>query len=219
MVFLLNAGLALALAGQAVLLLLARAFRLDPLSVRFRLAFWVLALFVLALAAYSGGPWLSRMGVSPLGWLPLVGSIAAAIAVVAIFPPLQRLQKVLGGSELEQTESFRKIAGLSVAHRTFIVVTAAVIEETLYRGYGIGIGQHLLGQTSVAAALSLLLFVGSHFRWGTGHLVSVFWGGLVLSGLFVATNNLLACILAHFLVDAFGLLLLPWAQSRIPRER
>ncbi|HEX7049483.1 MAG TPA: CPBP family intramembrane glutamic endopeptidase [Longimicrobiales bacterium] len=210
----LSIGLALALGGQILLQLSSKAFRFDSFSLPFRLSFWLLALAVLALAAYGGGPWLTRIGAEPLGWLSLIGAVVAAVATLAIFPSLQRLQKILGGKGTEQTESFKKIAGLSAAHRAFLVVTAAVVEEILYRGYGIGIGRHLFGNVSVAVGISLLLFVGSHFRWGISHLISVFWCGLVLSLLFVATNNLFACILAHFVIDAFGVLLLPWAMAR-----
>lgn len=214
MVILPGTGLALALVGPLLLLLSSRAFRVDALSIPFRLAFWLLALVVLALAAHAGGPWLGRIGAEPPGWIPLAGAVVAAIAILAIFPALQRLQKFLGGMGTAQTEFFNRIAALSVAHRVFLVVTAALVEEVLYRGYAIGIGRHLFGSVSVAVAISLTLFVVSHYRWGVSHLISVCWAGLVLSLLFVVTNNLFACILAHLAVDAFGLLLLPWVASR-----
>lgn len=95
-----------------------------------------------------------------------------------------------------------------------MVVTAAVVEEVLYRGYAIGIGQHVWGSLAVAFVVSLFVFVVVHFSHGMIQLITVFWIALLMSLLFVLTNNLFACMLAHFVVDAVGVLLMPWVASR-----
>lgn len=59
-----------------------------------------------------------------------------------------------------------------LGHRSFVVMTAAVTEEVLYRGYAIGVGQHLLGSTWLACALSIAAFTLGHLRWGLAHLVA-----------------------------------------------
>lgn len=124
------------------------------------------------------------------------------------------MQKALGGVSVEQTELFSRLAKLSFGYRLFIVMTAAVVEEVLYRGYAIGVGRYVFGSLFIAILVSLAAFVAAHFRWGMSHLLSVFWPGLVLSLLFVSTNNLLVCILAHAAVDAVGLLVAPAAMRR-----
>ena len=131
----------------------------------------------------------------------------------------------LGGVSIEQSQQFHKMASLSFGYRLFIVVTAAVVEEILYRGYAIGIGQSLVGGILPATFLSIVVFTLSHFRWGLSHLLSVLWSALALSLLFVFTGNLFSCIAAHAAINGVGLLLLPslapkqgWAASRSKRE-
>jgi membrane protease YdiL (CAAX protease family) len=205
----LNIGLALSLFGGLFLLLLSKAFRIDSLSLLSRLALWLLALSALVLAAYGSGSWLQQIGFQAPTALHVGAAALAALAMLAIWPLLQRVQKALGSTSIEQTEQFRKLAGLSFAYRLFIVVTAAVVEEILYRGYAIGIGKYIFGSLSIAVLVSIVAFVAAHFRWGVSQLVFVFWSALVLSILFVYTNDLLACVLAHAAVDAVGLLLAP----------
>lgn len=216
MAILLDIGLAFSLGGPLLLLLASKWLRFNSLSLPSRLFLWLLAFIVLALAAFSGSPWLRRVGAQPVGWIQLIGAVVATITILGAFPFLQRLQKAVGGTSEEQTETFQKIACLPVPYRVFLVVTAATVEEVLYRGYAIGIGQYVLDSLPAAFIISLLVFVATHFRWGISHLISVFWAALVLSLLFVFTNNLFACILAHFTVDAVGFLLLP---SVMPHQR
>ncbi|WKE64244.1 CPBP family intramembrane metalloprotease [Gallaecimonas kandeliae] len=80
-------------------------------------------------------------------------------------------------------------------------------EEALYRGYAIGVGGVLLHSTHAAVVLSLISFTVAHFRWGAAHMLSVVWAGALLSALFVLTENILACMVAHLLIDAVGVLL------------
>jgi membrane protease YdiL (CAAX protease family) len=96
---------------------------------------------------------------------------------------LQTSLTKLGFKNPQGSELQKKIFSLSVPYRFFIVITAAVAEEILYRGYAIGIGREIWGSLPVAFTISLIVFV-------------------------------FACILAHFAVDAFGTLFVPWAAAR-----
>ncbi len=210
----LHIGLALSLLGVPLLLLAFKIFCVDSLSLLSRVALWLLAIAVLVLAAYSSGSWRQQIGVQTPTAFHLGVAFLAALAMLSIWPVAQRLQKALGGVSVEQTARFRMVAGFSVGYRVFIAITAAVVEEILYRGYAVGIGQYIFGSVSVAVVVSLGVFVIAHFRWGMSHLFSVFWTGLILSLLFVYTNDLLACILAHGVIDAVGLLLAPAVMAR-----
>lgn len=214
MAIVLDIGLAIALGGPLLLLLAAKKFLFESLSLPFRLSLWLIAFIALALTAYSGGPWLLHIGAQQLGWLDLLGAVVATIAIFVGAALLQLLLRSLGVTNAKAAESVQKIVGLSFPYRVFVVVTAAVVEEILYRGYAIGIGQHLFGSLTVAVVVSLIVFTVVHFRWGISHLVLVFWAALVMSLLFVLTNNLFACILAHFAVDAVGFLLQPAVMAR-----
>ena len=215
----LNVGLALSLFGSLLLLLLFKSLRIDSLSLPSRLALWLLALCALMLAAHGSASWLHQMGFQTPTFLHIGAAVLATIAMLAIWPLLQRIQKVFGSTPIEQTNQFRKLAGLSFTFRLFIVVTAAVVEEILYRGYAIGIGKDIFGSLSVAVLVSVGAFVAAHFRWGVSQLLFVLWSALVLSTLFVYANDLLACILAHAAVDAVGLLVAPAMGRKSARMR
>jgi membrane protease YdiL (CAAX protease family) len=81
------------------------------------------------------------------------------------------------------------------------VIRAGISEEVLYRGYAIERLQALTGNKWAAAAISLLLFAGFHFRQGFAGIVIAFVAGAVLTGFFLWKRNLISNMLAHFLVD------------------
>ena len=70
-----------------------------------------------------------------------------------------------------------------------------------------------------AAAISLLAFTLAHYKWKASHLPAVFVAGTVLTLLFVLTQNLLACIFAHALVDGVGFFLIPMFLKRRSQAR
>ena len=207
-------GLLLSLVGVPVALLFGRLAGADALGVAMRSAFWAMALAVLEIAAASGDGWQTKMGLANPTSSTFLDALVATIAILAVWPLVQRAQRWLGGTLVEQTEQFGKIAKLSVAYRVFLVLTAGVVEEILYRGFAIGFGARVLGGVWTAFAASLGVFTLAHFRWGVSHLLSVFWAGGALSLLFVVSNDLYACIVTHVLVDAVGLLLAPIAMAR-----
>lgn len=211
----LNIGLAVSLGGPLLFVLATKRFSLNSLSVPGRLVLWLLAAVTLAIAVYGGGgAWLARMGVKPFGWLDL-GSTAVAIIVMLVGAvALQVLMAKLGFKDKKGSKLQQKIYGLSVPYRLFIVITAAVAEEVLYRGYAIGVGREVFGSLAIAFVVSLVVFVAAHFTHGAKALAGIIWISLVMSLLFVITDNLFACILAHFVVDALGTLFVPWATAR-----
>jgi membrane protease YdiL (CAAX protease family) len=207
-------GLAVSLGGPLLYVLATKRFSLNSLSVSGRLFLWLLAVVALMIAAYGGGAWLLHIGVKPFRWSDLLSTAVAIIAMLAGAIILQVLITKLGFKDKKASELQQKIFRLSVPHRFFIVVTAAVAEEVLYRGYAIGVGQEILGSLTIAFIVSLVVFVAAHFTHGAKALASILWISLVMSLLFVVTGNLFACILAHFVVDALGTLFVPWVASR-----
>jgi membrane protease YdiL (CAAX protease family) len=215
---LLVTGLVLALGGAPAILAIVRVGRLDPLGWRPRLGFWLLAGVVVALACGGAANGLDLLGWRPPSGTTLAFALVGALAAFLAWPLVQLGQRWLGGTAVHQTETFKKLVGVPLPYRIFLVLTAGVTEEILYRGYGIGVGSEILGSGRVAVALSLCCFVAAHFRWGAGHLVSVCWAGLVLSVLFVLSRDLVACIVAHTLIDTVGLIIAPWGLERRARQ-
>ena len=215
MVTMLGIGMAVSLGGPLLFVLATKRLSLNSLSVSGRLVLWLLAASTFVIAAYGGGAaWLQHIGVKPFGWFDLATTIVAIIAMLVGAIALQILVTKLGFKDKEGSKLQQKIYNLSVSRRLFIVVTAAVTEEVLYRGYAIGIGQDVWGSLTIAFAISLVVFVAAHYTHGAKALATVFWISLVMSFLFVYTGNLFSCIIAHFTIDAFGTLFVPWVAAR-----
>ncbi len=214
MTAMLGIGLAVSLGGPLLLVLATKRFSLDSMLLPSRLLLWVLAAVVLALAVRGDATWRLHLGLGPLEWPDLLDAVAAIGVMLGGAVVLQLLLKKLGFKSTAASELQKKLFGLPAPYRLFIVVTAAITEEILYRGFAIGIGRQVWGSLSVAFVVSLLVFVGAHFTHGARALVTVFWVSLVMSLLFVMTNSLLACMLAHFVVDAFAILLVPRLMAR-----
>jgi membrane protease YdiL (CAAX protease family) len=207
-------GLLLALMGAPFLLAVVRMLNGDTLGIAPRLALWLIAGIVTAIAGISFQNWMELLGLNAPTLSTFGLAFLATLFTLATWPLIQATQRALGGSRVENSESFKNLVRLPVAYRCLLVLTAGVTEEVLFRSYGIGIGGNLLGGTSIALVVSLVFFVLGHYRWGLAHLLSVFWAGLVLSVLFVVTNSVVACAVTHTLVDAVGLLLAPWGMAR-----
>ena len=207
-------GLAVSLGGPLLLVLVTKRFSFNSMLLPGRLLLWLFAAVVLAMAVRGDGAWRLHLGLGPLEWPDLLDAIVAIVVMFGGAVVLQRLVQKLGFKSTAATELQKKIFSLSAPYRLFIVITAAITEEILYRGFAIGIGQQVWGSLTVAFVVSLLVFVGAHFTHGARALVTVFWISLIMSLLFVMTNNLLACMIVHFVVDAVGVLLVPWVVAR-----
>ena len=210
----LGIGLAVSLGGPLLFVLVTRGFSINSLSIPSRLVLWLLATLSLGIAALGNGHWPACIGIARFEWLDVLGSAVGIVVMLAGSILLQTSLTKLGFKNPQGSGLQKKILSLSVPYRFFIVITAAVAEEILYRGYAIGLGREIWGSLPVAFTISLIVFVAAHMTHGLKALVSVFWISLVMSFLFVLTNNLFACILAHFAVDAFGTLFVPWAAAR-----
>jgi membrane protease YdiL (CAAX protease family) len=207
-------GLALALFGTPILLLTTRFAGGNSLGWPIRLSLWALGGAALGIARSVMKNWDITLGLLAPSWRTVIGAVAAMLITCAAWPIVQHIQVRAGKKTVEQNEAFLAITALSIPYRLFLVATAAVTEEILYRGFAVGVGGEILGNRPAAVALSLIAFVGGHFRWGLGHMLSVLWAAITLTALFVITRDLLACILAHGAIDVIGLVIAPAAMAR-----
>jgi membrane protease YdiL (CAAX protease family) len=93
-------------------------------------------------------------------------------------------------------------------YRFFLVTTAAVVEETLFRGYPIERIGEWSGSRILAGVITWIAFTYAHLRgWGWAHLIVAGFAGLLLTILFLWRRNLWANMLAHWLTDGAGFLL------------
>lgn len=214
MAMMLEIGLAVSLGGPLLYVLVGRKLAFESLSLPGRLLHWLVAAGVLAIAARGDGAWLVHIGARPPTGSDLLATLVAIVVMLAGGIACQVLLGKLGFKGGTQRELLKKLFRLSAPYRLLIVITAAVTEEVLFRGYAIGIGQQIWGSLDVALIVSLFVFVAAHYTQGAKAMVPIFWVTLVMSLLFVHTGNLFACIAAHFVLDALGLLVAPWIAAR-----
>jgi membrane protease YdiL (CAAX protease family) len=209
-------GLAFALLASPLVLALFRRLHFNQFSPVPRIALWVAAAVVVGIAATNISAWRTVLGLAWPTW-QIVGLAVAAAAVLllAIVASQFLLAKFrLLTASPKQVELQKQLLHSSFGHRFFVVATAAVTEEVLYRGYAIGVGQHLLGNLWLACILSVAVFTLAHIRWGLANLIPVFLATLVITLLFAVTKNLLACIIVHAILDGLGHLVVPAIMAR-----
>ena len=94
--------------------------------------------------------------------------------------------------------------GVPVAVLTLGVITAAVTEEVLFRGYALERLQELTGRWPLAGFISVGVFTLIHLPgWGAAHALGVALPlGAALTALYVWKRNLLLVMVVHLLIDA-----------------
>lgn len=196
---------------------------LGSWSFALRSAMWLPTVAVLAIAAASGMQWQTYTGMLSMSWRDFGYALLAVLVVwaatgvhLAITDALRRPRRQINaaGAALEKAERQKTnlqqhILHFPFPHRCFLVLTVAVTEEVLFRAYGIGAGQHLLGSTFTATIISIAIFTLGHRSWGWSHLVLIFFISIILSALFLITNSLWACVIAHAILDGPSFLITP----------
>ena len=89
------------------------------------------------------------------------------------------------------------------------VVRAGISEEVFYRGFALERLQAWTGSKWIAAAVTLIIFAGFHYRQGLPGVFLAFTIGAVLTAFYLWKRNLIAAIFGHFLVDFIPNVVLP----------
>lgn len=207
-------GLVLSLVASPILLAFFKRLHFESWAFVPRSSLWVVTGLILAIAAVYADDWHMHLGIVQLGWLGIAWFIVAAIIILMAMGAYLYIQQRLGIRVQKQTSEYQTLLRRPFGYRCFIVVTAAVTEEVLYRGYAIGIGQFVVGSLWAACVISVAAFTLAHLRWGAAHLAPVLISTVVLTLLFVFTRNLWLCIIAHAIVDGAGFLLMPAIAQR-----
>ncbi len=214
---LLISGLVVSLAAGPLLLASFKRLHFQPWAFVPRISLWAATTVVVVIAAARAGDWRTHLGFVWPTWGGVGWAVVAATVIFGALGASMYLQQKLGAHSHKQRAQYQALLSLPFGHRCFIVLTAAVTEEVLYRAYAVGIGQLVFGSLWVACAVSVVTFTLAHFKWGLVHFVSVFVSAVVLTLLFVLTRNLWVCILAHAIIDGVGFLAVPAAMRRRAR--
>jgi uncharacterized protein len=214
-----NFGIGISLLGWPLVLMVCRLLGRDTLSFVPRLCGWALAALCIILAAVISPTGIASLGVRAVSIQTLFLGAVTAAGTLLLFAAIGVIQRAWGLPNAD-IALFARVTALAPLHKLFLVVTAGVTEEILYRGYAIGLGQDLFGRVWAAATLSWSVFILAHGNWRASHLVSVAVAGGTVTVLFVLGRDLAACILAHTLIDGVAVALMPAylrRRAKVPR--
>ncbi len=145
---------------------------------------------------------LRDLGFTVPGWRDFAFGIAFLIIVYPILGVLAWLLEALGMAIPEMV--IRALLPVTMNERIAwvgISITAAIAEETVFRGYLLVHGQEILKSRWLAVSLSALTFGIGHYYQGWGGVVLIAVYGLMFTWLRFRTQSLWPCIVAHALQD------------------
>ncbi len=169
---------------------------------------WVVLAAALACHLYG-----DRLPLSAVGLVrPRLRSILLGLGVGAsVYVGLYAIAFVLWKNGLFEAKApASQILQWPLWLRLFMLITAGVAEEALYRGFAIERLTALTGRRWLAALIALAAFVAAHVPfWGLGAIATPIVGGGFFTLVYLWRRDLVACMVAHLAVDSVGLLLAP----------
>ena len=164
-------------------------------------AMWFLAACVLLLIVHVEALPLTSIGLVPTSVRRVLLAAGAGIALSLLVPLLSvAAGRALPGAE---TGTIGDVVTRSWVVLLIAVVTAAVTEEVLFRGYAMERILSATGSRAAAVVVPLVCFVLLHAGgWSSAHVLGVVIPlGLALSLLYLWTRNLIIVVVAHFVAD------------------
>ena len=166
------------------------------------------AMLFAIVAGWERVSFLSSASLRPLqrtDWIFLAVLVVITAAMARI---LATMHPVLSGINATQ---LRQAVSAPFALRVALVLTAGICEEILFRGYALERLQLFTRNIWLAGLAATILFTLAHVpRYGFhSDLIGVFAISAILSTVYIWRRNIAGCIALHWLIDGFGLLLVP----------
>jgi membrane protease YdiL (CAAX protease family) len=206
-------GLGIVLFGPLVRSFNKRLLKKEFSSLISKLFLWVLAAFIVLIIFFGENESLISIGFKKITTRTIIIGLIGGIGSMVIMGLSHFIFNKIGVKKVENT--LEKITSLSNFHIIFIVFTAAFVEEILYRGYAIERLSLFTNNIWIAGIISTLFFTAAHvIRWSIPHLIPVFLTGLFLTFLYITEKDIIACIIAHFIVDGVAFILMPYILKK-----
>lgn len=136
------------------------------------------------------------IGTSPW-WKSILWGLVTAVVCGAVGFAIAKATGY-GGTDNPVAAAFAK---LPVWLIVLIVIRAGIVEELFFRGYAIERLEKLGWGTVAAVAIPLVIFGVGHWTGGVANIAIALALGLILSLFYVWRRDLVANMIAHFLVD------------------
>jgi hypothetical protein len=193
-----------ALGGAALVVWLrARGIFGEGLPARMRGAvlLWLVAAGAFWLAFRQPGFDAARIGLLTFGWSEAgLGVLFGLLGIMAV-PLYILVARKLGGAA-HNAEALAIFAAAPLPQRLFLLATAGVVEEVIFRAVAIGALMAAGWPSALAVLLPLAVFVVLHrSSWGAVHLLFVGVAGGLMTAAFLL-GGLWTAVLAHLIVDA-----------------
>jgi hypothetical protein len=172
-----------------------------PARVRAAAGLWLVAAAGFGLALEQTGFDPARIGLYTFGWRQAgLGVLFGMLGTLAV-PLYILVARKLGGTA-HNAEALATLVAAPLPKRLFLLATAGVAEEVIFRAVGIGALMAAGMWHPVAVAIPLATFVLLHrSSWGAVHLLFVTVAGGLMTAAFLL-GGLWAAVLAHLIVDA-----------------
>jgi uncharacterized protein len=201
-------GLFVALLGPYILLAAKRALGTDFSAFWQNVAIWSIFVATISIVLFREHRPISSIGLRPLRLQSLGIGVVAGFLISLVFPTMQLLLQKFGLEGYEK--GLALFYTLPLWRRVFAVITAGVVEETLYRGYGIERVTELTRNRWLGALIPLVLFTLAHsFAWAPSHMITVAVAGALFTMLYLWQRDILLCIVAHTTSNAIGFVIVP----------
>ncbi len=132
-------------------------------------------------------------------------AVLSSLLIANQLSSLRRLARLPADRQGLQGEMARKLMPQNIVETlafVALVMTVALCEELLYRGFVFAVVQNAAaGSLVLAAVASTLLFALAHLYQGRHGLVATFVVGLVFASARIWTGNLLSSITGHLFAD------------------
>jgi membrane protease YdiL (CAAX protease family) len=128
-------------------------------------------------------------------WKSVLWAVITAALCLAAAGSIMLVTKFDGG---RHAHDFDKLPLWLV---TVVVFRAGFVEELFYRGYAIERLRSLGWPRAVAALVPLVIFAAMHYTGGPVNILMSFTLGAILTAFYLWRRDLVANIIAHFLVD------------------
>lgn len=172
-------------------------------------ALWLLCGAIIGIVVLWEKRPLSSLWFRPLQWQTAAwAGVLIALHYVVLFPATEWIRQSLG------LPGYAGGMEVAVAYplwlRVFAVITAGIVEETLYRGFAVTRILELTGSRLWAIVVPSAVFAALHLpMWGTGPSLAFFIGGLATTAFFVWRRDLVAMMIAHAAMDGWAFLVTP----------
>jgi membrane protease YdiL (CAAX protease family) len=150
---------------------------------------------------------ISSIGIRRPTWKTPAFGVGLAVVLFAIDPAIAWLLTQFHLNPEAGSGSASALAATPLWYRIILLLRAAIAEEVIFRGYAIERIEELTASRILAVLVPTAMFAYAHFAyWGLVPLAAIGAAGLVLSLFYLWRRDLVANMIAHFIVDAVALL-------------